>query len=61
MFCNCPSAPPQAIVATGTPVVVVLIHGGPLAIEWTKANVPAIVSAHYPGELGGEVGGDCGI
>lgn len=45
----------QAVVATGTPVVVVLIHGGPLAIEWTRDHVSAIVSAHYPGELGGEV------
>jgi beta-glucosidase len=31
----------------------VLIHGGSLAIEWTKANVPAILDAHYPGQLGG--------
>ena len=45
----------QAVVATGTPVVVVLVHGGPLAIEWTRDHVSAIVSAHYPGELGGEV------
>jgi len=44
----------QAIVATGKPTVVVLIHGGPLAIEWIKTNVPAIVDAHYPGELGGD-------
>ena len=40
---------------------VVLVHGGALAIEWTQANVPAILDAHYPGELGGDVrseGGD---
>jgi len=47
----------EAIVATGKPTVVVLIHGGPLAIEWIKENVPAIVDAHYPGELGGDAVG----
>lgn len=45
----------QAIAATGTSVVVVLVHGGALAIEWTQANIPAIIDAHYPGELGGDV------
>jgi len=44
----------QAIVATKVPTVVVLIHGGQLAIEWIKDNVPAIVDAFYPGELGGD-------
>jgi beta-glucosidase len=44
----------KAIAATGKPVVVVLIHGGPLAAEWTYANMPTILDAHYPGELGGD-------
>lgn len=44
----------QALVATGVPVVVVLIHGGPLAIEWTAAHMPAILTAFYPGEMGGD-------
>jgi len=44
----------QAIVATKVPTVVVLIHGGALAIEWIKDNVPAIIDAFYPGELGGD-------
>ncbi|MFA6450709.1 MAG: glycoside hydrolase family 3 C-terminal domain-containing protein [bacterium] len=34
-------------------VVVVLINGSPLSINWIKANVPAIVEAWYPGEQGG--------
>ena len=34
--------------------VVVLIHGGSMSIDWTAANVPAILDAHYPGELGGD-------
>jgi len=44
----------KAIAATKVPTVVVLIHGGALAIEWIKNNIPAIVDAHYPGELGGD-------
>eukprot|EP00054_Salpingoeca_dolichothecata_P016810 m.99173 g.99173 ORF g.99173 m.99173 type:complete len:931 (+) comp22155_c0_seq2:48-2840(+) len=39
---------------TNTTVVVVLVHGGALAIEWTKANIATIVDAHYGGELGGD-------
>ena len=44
----------HAIAATGTPVVVVLVHGGPLAIEGLKDSMPAILDAHYPGQLGGD-------
>lgn len=40
----------QAVHATGKPVVVVLIHGGALAIPWIAKNVPAIVSAWYAGQ-----------
>ncbi|HHY98956.1 MAG TPA: beta-glucosidase, partial [Firmicutes bacterium] len=43
----------RAIHATGTPVVVVLINGRPLSIEWMAANVPAILEAWLPGEEGG--------
>ena len=34
--------------------VVVLINGAPLSIDWTKANVPGIIEAWYPGEEGGK-------
>ncbi len=44
----------QAVHATGVPVVVVLITGGQVAIPWAKDNVPAIIQAWYPGELGGD-------
>lgn len=54
MHVETPSNKRQAIAATGKPVVVVLIHGGPLAAEWTYGNMPTIVDAHYPGELGGD-------
>lgn len=43
----------QAIHATGTPTVVVLINGRPLAIPTIAATIPAIVEAWYPGEEGG--------
>ena len=44
----------QKVVATKKPTVVVLINGGPLAIEWVAKHVPAIVEAFYPGEMGGD-------
>lgn len=40
----------RAVHATGKPVVVVLIHGGALAIPWLGKNIPAIVSAWYAGQ-----------
>lgn len=42
----------QRIVATGTPTVVVLVSGRPLAIPDVAAQVPAIVEAWLPGEEG---------
>lgn len=44
----------QAVVATGTPTVVVLINGRPLATRWIAAHVPAVVEAWIPGEKGGQ-------
>ena len=35
----------QAVFATGTPTVVVLVNGRPLSTRWTSANVPALVEA----------------
>jgi beta-glucosidase len=43
----------KAIVATGKPVVLVLLNGSALAINWEQEHVPAIVEAWYPGEEGG--------
>lgn len=43
----------EAIVATGTPTVVVLVDGRPLAIPWIAASVPAVLHAFVPGEEGG--------
>ncbi len=43
----------KAIVATGKPVVVYLMHGRPLAIPWVVQNVPSIVDGWYMGEEAG--------
>ncbi|MCB4797895.1 glycoside hydrolase family 3 C-terminal domain-containing protein [Neotamlana laminarinivorans] len=43
----------KALHETGTPVVLVLLNGSALAINWENDNLPAIVEAWYPGELGG--------
>jgi beta-glucosidase len=43
----------EAVVATGKPVVLVLINGRPLDISWAAEHVPAILEAWYPGNQGG--------
>ena len=43
----------QAVQATGKPIVLVLINGRPLSINWADKFVPAIVEAWYPGSKGG--------
>ncbi|MCD0488708.1 glycoside hydrolase family 3 C-terminal domain-containing protein [Pedobacter sp. MC2016-14] len=43
----------QAVVKTGKPVVLVLIEGRPLNLNWPAVHVPAILNAWYPGQQGG--------
>jgi beta-glucosidase len=43
----------KAIVATGKPVVVYLMHGRPLAIPWIAQQAPAIVDGWFMGEEAG--------
>lgn len=43
----------KAIHATGTPVVLVLLNGRPLALEWEVSHVAAIVEAWFPGTASG--------
>jgi beta-glucosidase len=43
----------KAISATGKPIVVYLMHGRPLAINWLAAHVPAIVDGWFAGEEAG--------
>jgi beta-glucosidase len=54
----------EAVYATGTPTVLVLINGRPLSVRWAAEHVPAILEAWLPGERGGEaladiLFGDC--
>jgi len=43
----------RAMVATGKPVVVVLLHGRPNAVNYIAENVPAILDGWYLGQEGG--------
>lgn len=43
----------KRIHATGTPIVLVLLNGSAVAINWADEHLPAIVEAWYPGEAGG--------
>ena len=53
---NLPRAQQQVLedlVATGKPVVLVLMNGSALAVTWADQHVKAILEAWYPGEEGG--------
>jgi beta-glucosidase len=43
----------QKIHALGKPVVLVLLSGSALAVNWANEKIPAILEAWYPGEEGG--------
>jgi beta-glucosidase len=42
----------EAVVATGTPVVLVLLTGRPYAIRWAVESCAAVLQAFFPGEEG---------
>jgi beta-xylosidase len=42
----------EAVLETGTPVVLVLVTGRPYALEWAKDRCAAIVQAWFPGQEG---------
>ena len=50
-------APQEALLervrAAGKPVVLVLMNGSALSVNWAAKNIPAIVEAWYPGSEGG--------
>ena len=48
----------EQICALGKPVVLVLLNGSAVAINWAAEHVPAIVEAWYPGQAGGEAVAD---
>jgi beta-glucosidase len=43
----------EKVVAMGKPVVLVLLNGSAVAVNWARDHVPAIVEAWYPGQAGG--------
>ncbi len=44
----------EAVAATGKPVVVVLLNGSAVAVEWAQTHAKAILEAWYPGQAGSE-------
>ncbi|MBY8871385.1 glycoside hydrolase family 3 C-terminal domain-containing protein [Micromonospora sp. PLK6-60] len=42
----------EAVLATGTPVVLVLVTGRPYAVDWALSRCAAVVQAFFPGEEG---------
>ncbi len=43
----------QRLAALGKPVILVLMNGSALAINWAQEHVPGIVELWYPGQAGG--------
>ena len=44
----------QAVYATGTPVVLVMIDGRAASINWAQRYIPGIIHAWFPGEFTGD-------
>lgn len=44
----------EAVAAVGKPVILVLMNGSALSVEWADRTLPAIVEAWYPGGQGGD-------
>jgi beta-glucosidase len=44
----------EAAKATGKPLVVVLLNGSALAVNWAQENADAILEAWYPGQAGAQ-------
>jgi beta-glucosidase len=43
----------HSLHATGKPVILVLLNGSAVAVNWADQHLPAILEAWYPGEEGG--------
>jgi beta-glucosidase len=44
----------EQIAATGKPMVVLMLNGSALAVNWPESHAQAILEAWYPGEFGGK-------
>jgi len=45
----------QELYKTGKPIVLVLVNGQPLTINWENAKLPAIIETWFPSHKGGDV------
>jgi beta-glucosidase len=43
----------EAVAAAGKPIVLVLLNGSAVAVNWAAEHVPAILTAWYPGQAAG--------
>ncbi|HYC96397.1 glycoside hydrolase family 3 C-terminal domain-containing protein [Brevundimonas sp.] len=43
----------ERLHATGKPVILVLMNGSAMSVNWADANLPAVIEAWYPGGDGG--------
>ena len=43
----------QSVAAVGKPVILVLINGRPMSVNWANKYVPGIIEAWFPGAKGG--------
>ncbi len=48
----------KALHKTGKPIVLVLVGGSALGVNWAEKNIPAILDCWYPGEQGGNAVAD---
>ena len=48
----------RAVKSTGKPLIVVLMNGSALAVNWAQQNADAILEGWYPGEEGGTAIGE---
>jgi beta-glucosidase len=44
----------KKVAALGKPVVMVLVGGSAIAVNWEDQHIPAILASWYPGEFGGK-------
>jgi beta-glucosidase len=44
----------QSVAKAGKPMIVVLLNGSALAVNWSKENARGILEAWYPGQSGGQ-------
>ena len=44
----------EAVAKTGKPIVVVLLNGSALSVNWAQQNARALLEAWYPGQSGGQ-------